>query len=126
MPANDPGSDLKPQILASRPVLPAALRARALAAGHAAWTPWWRRLSTWSVAAAAVLACDLALLSATAPTPPPAVPPVAIRPVIEDDPLLREFLARQRNLAVRPTSTAPNLHALASQQRDLLATMESL
>lgn len=91
---SDPDPMLE-RLRAARPALPGALRARALAAGRTAWTPWWRRLSTWAAAAAAVLMLDAAVLAAGAP--PPSRPHTDEPPVmaIVDDPDI-DIWARHR------------------------------
>lgn len=91
------------RLAAARPAPPSALRARALAAGRSAWTPWWRRLSTWSAAAAAVVALDAAVLAAgSAPAAAPAAP--AVVAALTDDPALDTLIARR--LARAPAAPA--------------------
>lgn len=84
---------------AARPVLPAGLRNRALDAGREAWTPWWRRLSTWAVAAAAMLAIDVVAAIASAPESRFQAPPVVLH-AFADDPDLEALISRQRDLAL--------------------------
>lgn len=82
------------RLAAARPAPPPGLRAQAIAAGRAAWTPWWRRLSIWSAVAAAVVALDVAVLEAGSVPATASVPPAAVV-ALTDDPALDALFARR-------------------------------
>jgi len=114
------------RLAAARPPLPPGLRARALAAGRAAWMPWWRRLSTWTAAAAAVLALDVSLMMAGGPPPsaPQPVPETPSAPMaLSDDQELDAWIQRRLAFADairRPRQPDPGLDARRQVLTDIM------
>ena len=92
-------------LAAKRPVPPAGLRARVLAAAASVERrpPWWTRIGTWAAAAAMLVLLEAWLLSSSAPDPSPASAQADVDPAILPAPALAWLVRTAPSTGWAPT-----------------------